>query len=384
MSQRPRRALLATLAALPLLACAATPADRATTPTPPAPPLRPDAPRDTAPAVTTGEPLPLGRPAVHVIATGGTISNTDDDGRLTGEQIVAGVPGVDRIADLTVDQFSNVESGRMTPALWLDLARRITRVFTERPDLAGIVVTHGTDTIEETAYFLDLAIADPRPVLLTGAMRNASRLSHDGPANLYNAVRVAADPRAAGRGAMVLLNDVALPAREATKVNTSRVEAFEAPGRGPIAVLDPDSVVFLEPAGQRPPPLADLERTDLPRVDIVYTYAGADGALVDAAVAAGARGVVLASVGRGGLTPGQNDAVDRALERGVVVVVSSRTMSGRVPVGEESRRLEGWREGRGIRIGAGDLTPQKARILLMLALARDPDPRQVLDVFRDY
>lgn len=324
-------------------------------------------------------------PAVHVIATGGTISNTDDEGRLTGEQILASVPGVEDIAAVTVEQFSNIASGSMTPELWLDLARRVATTFAERPDVAGVVVTHGTDTMEETAFFLDLVIGDARPVLLTGAMRNSSRLSHDGPANLHNAVRVAADPRARGRGAMILLNDVALPAREATKLSTIRLEAFEAPGRGPIAVLDPDSVLFLEARGARNPPLLDpTSRDELPRVDIVYTYAGADGALVDAAVAAGARGIVIASVGRGGLTPGQSEAVDRALEAGVIVAVSSRTQSGRVPVGSPERRLEEWAPGRGLRLGAGDLTPQKARILLMLALARDPDPRAVLEVFGRY
>ncbi|MBW3553462.1 MAG: asparaginase [Gemmatimonadetes bacterium] len=336
-------------------------------------------------AAAADDPRSAPLPTVHVIATGGTISNTDDEGRLTGEQILASVSGLEDVAALTVEQFSNIASGRMTPSLWLALARRVDEVFAGRPEVSGVVVTHGTDTMEETAYFLDLVIGDDRPVLLTGAMRNASRLSNDGPANLYNAARVAVDPRARGLGAMVVLNDVALPAREATKLNTIRVEAFEAPGRGPLAVTDPDTVVFLENRGDRSPPLIDpAHHDDLPRVDIIFTYAGADGALVDAAVAAGARGLVMASVGRGGLTPGQSDAVERALEAGVVVVVSSRTLSGRVPVGDEERRLADWRPGRGIRLGAADLTPQKARILLMLALARDPDPRRVLDVFRTY
>lgn len=328
------------------------------------------------------------RPRVHVIATGGTISNTDDDGRLTGEQIVARVPGVDELAELTVEQFSNIPSGRMTPELWLDLARRVEAEFAADPDLAGIVITHGTDTIEETAYFLDLTVDDPRPVLLTGAMRNASRLSDDGPANFYNAVRVATSEEARGRGAMVVMNDVALPAREATKMNTSRVEAFEAGRRGPLAILDPDAVVFLEPAlngaAERDrAALIDVEAVDrLPRVDIVIAYAGADGALIDAAVAAGAQGVVTAGVGRGGLAPGQYDAVDRALEGGVWVVNSSRTQGGRVPVGSDERRLEDWEDGEGLRLGASDLTPQKARILLMLALAETNEPARVLQIFR--
>ena len=375
----PWAGLIALAMALALSACASVPGPVG------APPGEPRDPRGAAPGAPGGQAIGDTLPIVHVIATGGTISNTDDEGRLTGEQILASVPDLRGVAALTVEQFSNIASGRMTPALWLQLARRVEDAFELRPDVSGVVITHGTDTMEETAYFLDLVIGDERPVLLTGAMRNASRLSHDGPANLHNATRVALDPRARGLGAMLLLNDVALPAREATKLSTSRLEAFEAPGRGPLAVTDPDSVVFLEPGRDRPARLIDPdEHEDLPRVDIIFTYAGADGALVDAAVAAGARGIVMAAVGRGGLTPGQSDAVERALEAGVVVVVSSRTLSGRVPVGDDARRLDDWSPGRGIRFGAADLTPQKARVLLMLALARDPDPRRVLEAFRTY
>lgn len=380
-------ALLALAACATAASCAAPAAPRTTAPRPSGEPAgTPAGGRAGANDALAGSAA--ARPAVHLIATGGTISNTDDDGRLTGDEILASAPELAERADVTVEQFSNIASGRMTPALWLELARRVTAVLAARPELSGVVVTHGTDTLEETAWFLDLVIADDRPVVLTGAMRNASRLSPDGPGNLADAVRLAADPRARGRGAMVVLNDVALPARAATKRSTSRLEAFEAPGRGPVAVLDPDSVVFLEAPGRRRPPLLDLAGGegpgDLPRVDIVYSHAGADGALVDAARAAGARGIIMASVGRGGLTPGQAEAVDRAVAAGVVVVVSSRTLSGRVPVGSDERRLADWRPGRGIRLGAGDLTPQKARVLLLLALARDPDPRAVLEVFRAY
>jgi L-asparaginase len=338
-----------------------------------------------AAGVVAQEPEPSASPPprIHLIATGGTISNTDDDGRLTGEQIAAAVDGLDQVAELSVEQFTNIPSGSMTPELWLGLARRVRNAFDSIPGLAGVVVTHGTDTMEETAYFLDLVVGDDRPVIVTGAMRNNSRLSSDGAANFYNAARLAGMPETRGRGAMVLLNDVALPAREATKLNTTRLEAFEAPERGPIAVLDPDTVVFIEPRADRPAPLIDpLEVDSLPRVDIVFTYAGADGSMVDAAVAAGAAGIVMASVGRGGVTPGQSDAIERALESGVHVVISSRTMSGRVPVGSDERRLDDWTPGHGVRFGANDLTPQKARVLLMLALARTDRPEDLLQLFR--
>ena len=127
------------------------------------------------------------------------------------------MPGLDAAADITVEQFANIPSGRMTPALWLELARRVEATLASRPEVSGVVVTHGTDTMEETAWFLDLVIGDARPIVLTGAMRNASRLSHDGPGNLFDAVRLAADPRARGRGAMIVLSDAALPAREGGK-----------------------------------------------------------------------------------------------------------------------------------------------------------------------
>ena len=338
--------------------------------------------QDTAashPTTTTAQSAPR----IHVIATGGTISNTEGEGRWTGEEIVAAVPGIDEVARFTVEQFSNIASGSFTPAMWLDLARRVETVFAEDPDLAGVIITHGTDTMEETAYFLDLTIGDDRPVIITGAMRNNSRLSSDGAANFYNAARLATHPDARGRGTMVVMNDVALPAREATKMNTSRVEAFDAPGRGPLAILDPDTIVFMEAVAPRPPAVVDVSALDeLPRVDVIFSYVGADGALVDAAVAAGARGIVMAGVGRGGTTPGQREAMDRAVEAGVFVVASNRTMSGRVPVGSAERRLDDWKPGRGIRFGAAALTPQKARVLLMLALAATDDPEEILELFR--
>ncbi len=320
-------------------------------------------------------------PHVHVIATGGTISNASG-GRITGEAIVASVPGIDTVARITVEQFSNVASSSVTPEMWLGLSQRIATLFREQPDLRGVVITHGTDTMEETAFFLDLTVPDLRPVVITGAMRNPSQISSDGPGNMWDAVHVVLAPDAVGRGTMLVLNDEIFPGREVTKTNTSRLEAFEAPGVGTLGVADPDTVYFRRPPSPRPFPRFDVSRLDsLPRVDIVYTYGGADGTAVDAFVEAGARGLVVASVGRGSRTPAQAEALRRAVERGVFVAVSSRTGSGRVPVGDESR-LAGWEEGRGIRFGAGDLIPQKARILLMLALTRTDDPVAIMDLFR--
>jgi L-asparaginase len=324
------------------------------------------------------------RPGVHLLATGGTISNTEGD-RLTGEELVREIPALEGLAQLSVEQFSNVASGSISLEQWLAMARRINALFREREGLAGVVVTHGTDTMEETAWFLDLTLAPCRPVVVTGAMRRANMTGADGPANLLNAVRWAVTPGAGAHGAVVLMNDEVFSGRDVAKVHTSRVNAFESPNAGPLGVADPDVVVLGVPPRPREcgVPAFDLAGVEaLPRVDIVYSYLGADGALIRGAVAAGARGIVLASVGRGGSTPGQRDAMREAREAGVVVVRSSRTGAGRVPVGG------GGGGGGGDAasplapsFGGGDLSPTKARILLMLALATTDDPDELRERF---
>jgi L-asparaginase type II len=325
---------------------------------------------------------------VHVIATGGTISNLGSGARRTGEELIRGIPGLDTTFAVTVEQFSNVASRSITPEHWTALARRINELFRTRPDLRGIIVTHGTDTMEETAYFLDLTVGSCRPVVLTGAMRRAADIGAEGPANLYNSIRLAASPGARGRGTMVLLNDEIHAARFVTKANTSRLDAFASPDPGPLGVTDPDTLVFHQAPSRtchprrEEAPMFDLEKMGtLPRVDIVYSYVGADSVTVDAPVNAGARGLVVASVGRGGMTPGQAAAIRRSVNRGVVVITSSRTGSGRVPLNEQEG-LKDWSPGRGAILGAEELNPQKARILLMLALARTQDPREIARYFR--
>ncbi|TVR66099.1 MAG: asparaginase [Gemmatimonadales bacterium] len=317
-------------------------------------------------------------PRVHVLATGGTISNTEGD-RLTGDDLVRGLPEAGTLARFTVEQFSNVASGAITLTQWMEMASRIHELFTGDDPPVGVIVTHGTDTMEETAYFLDLTLAQCRPVVVTGAMRRASMAGADGPANLLNAVRLAVHGEADRLGAVVLMNDEIFPAREVVKVHTSRMNAFEAPGVGPLGVADPDSVVLRShlAAGECGTAAFDLEGVhELPRVEIVHAHLGADGTLIRAAVAAGAQGIVLASVGRGGATPDQSAAIREAREAGVVVVRSSRTGAGRVPVGSGMRD-----DLPGAILGAGDLTPQKARILLMLALTTTSDADQLREIF---
>jgi L-asparaginase len=319
-------------------------------------------------------------PEVLVLATGGTIASTgnyygDRGGNVVHvsvEQLVKAAPGIDKVATLSADQFSNVSSEAIGPKQWLDLSKRITAAFAERPRLAGVVVTHGTDTMEETAFFLDLTVPSDHPVIVTGSMRPADGIGADGPANLFNAVRAAAAPGSRGRGTMVLMDDRLFAAREVTKTNTTRVETFQAPEHGPVAIADHDTLYF-----NRPRPSArhtfDIRNVaELPRVDVIYTYGGADSVLIDAAVAAGAKGLVIAGVGAGGTTPGQGAALRRAAQKGVTIVIGSRTGSGRVSGG-----------GRGA-IPAGDLNVQKARVLLMLALAKTNDPAELARLFAEH
>lgn len=330
-----------------------------------------------APPATLAQPP--ARPRVHVIATGGTISNMGNDPRRTGTELVAGIPGTAAIADVTAEQFSNVASGAVTQEMLRELARRIRALQNESPPPAGIIVTHGTDTMEETAFFLDLTIGGCAPVILTGAMRQANWAGADGPANLSNSVRLAVSPDARGRGALLLMNDEVFLAREVTKSNTTRLNAFSAPEAGPAGVTDPDGIYFRAPAPETcPAPLIDIDKlAAFPRVDIVYTYIGADSTLVDALVDAGARGLVVAGVGRGGTTPSQSRALRRATEQGVIVLTSNRTGGGRVGRPITPENLRDLPEGRGVTLGAGDLNPQKARMLLSLALATGLRPSAI-------
>jgi len=323
-----------------------------------------------------GEFAQAQRPSVLVLGTGGTISVAAS--YYGGDQVRAGigdivkVPGLDSVAAVESEQFLNVASVSIGPARWLELSRRVTDVFAARPDLRGIVVTHGTDTMEETAYFLDLTVGGERPIIVTGSMRPSNMAGADGPANLMNAVRAAADPHARGRGTMVLMDDRLFAAREVTKTNSTRVETFQAPERGPVAIVDPEGIFFRQPSsGRRTPPFDITLVTELPRVDIVYSYAGADGVPIDALVLAGAKGIVVAGVGRGGTTTPQREALERARTRGVIVVVSTRTGSGRVP----------YATGKGL-IGSGELNAQKARVLLALALTRTADPAEITRIFQ--
>ena len=332
-------------------------------------------------------------PRVHFVATGGTISNKDG-GRLTAEELSKSMPGVERFARLSHEQFANVASSELTLAQWLGLSKRINEIFASDKELAGIVVTSGTDTLEETAFFLHLTVRDPRPVVIVGSMRNPSTVGYEGAANLLEGVRVAAEPASRGKGALVVLNDEINSARNVTKTDALRLQTFRSREYGQLGVVDRDRVVFFNQITQRHNDQIefDISRvTELPRVDVIMVYQGASGDLIKAAVDHGAKGIVIAVAGAGATSGTQNEGLNYAASKGVFIVTSTRTGSGRIappqrggdpapnvqPSAEQQRRRQ-WT------IAGEDHTPVKARVLLMVALTKTTDRNELQRIFSEY
>lgn len=333
--------------------------------------------------MTEPEPTPPKR--VALLATGGTIAGTSQRGTATSyasaalsvDALIASLPELAELARIDGEQVAQVPGQEVDDRLWVRLARRVNEHLS-RPECAGVVITHGTDTIEESAYFLHLVTASDKPVVLTGAMRPATSLSADGPLNLYNAVAVAAHPEAAGRGVMVVLNDEIHGARDVTKTHTTVVQTFDSPGQGPLGAIHYGRVRFARrPTRERPPELAfALEEAErLPRVDVLYAYAGFRADLVRAAIELGARGLVVAGVGNGNMSRAAIDVLAKASAEGLLVVRSTRAGSGAV-----IRNVEIDDDAHGF-VASDGLNPQKARILLQLALTRTSDPREIQRFF---
>jgi L-asparaginase len=318
-------------------------------------------------------------PKVLLLATGGTISNRQG-GRLTADELVKSVPNLDKRVNAEAEQFLNVSSGAMTLANWLDLARRVNERFRADPDLAGIIVTSGTDTLEELAYFLHLTSRDERPVVVVGAMRNPSQVGYEGAANLDDAFRVAADPASRGLGTLVVLNDEINSAREVTKSDSQRLDTFDARDYGALGRVI-DRVVYFRKPVRRHTAASEFDVTkiqELPRVDVLLTYQGAPGDLIRAAVDYGAKGIVIAGAGVGATSGTQGEGIGYATGKDVFVVTTTRTGSGSGGGG-------GGRGGSaGRRLSGDDLQPIKARILLMLALATTTDANEIQRMFREY
>lgn len=325
-------------------------------------------------------------PTVAVLSTGGTIASRQDPAKggyvpaLSAEDLIAAVPAIKTVAQIQTQEISNISSSDMTPQVWLQLSTRINQLLSQA-GIAGAVVTHGTNTLEETAYFLDLTITSPKPVVLVGAQRPASDRDADGPRNLLDAIRVATSPEAAGKGVMVVMNGQINAARDVTKTNTSQVETFRSLEFGALGVVDVEAVRFYRSPLRRQTLTAD-STTAFRRVEIVTTYAGADGRFIRSLVRdGGADGIVVTGLGLGGVPGAMFDAIQEARAKGIPVVVGTRVPTGRVfPLSATKGSALSLKA-----IGcvlADNLSPQKARILLMLALTRTRDP-QVLQAYFD-
>jgi L-asparaginase len=300
------------------------------------------------------------KPRVLILTTGGTIA-----GGQAGVDLIGAVPRIAELADITVEEIVRVGSSAITPAHWLTLARRINEVFRADPGLTGVVVTHGTDSMEETSYFLHLTVRDERPVVVTGAMRGPTAISADGPANVIAAVRTASARDARGKGVLVV-----------RKTDSNRVDAFQSPEWGAIGIVDADTVLIHRSLLTRHTTGSQLElpADTLPLVAIVADYAGSDGSVVRDWVKKGASGIVVTAFANGRTSPATTAAVREVTEAGTPVVLGSRVQEGRVMGNRGEGRI----------IAAGDLPPHKARVLLMLALARTRDPAELRRIFETH
>lgn len=328
----------------------------------------------------------LALPSITVLATGGTIAGGGDSatksnytaGKVGVEALVDAVPQLKNIANIKGEQLVNIGSQDMNDQVWLKLAKKINA---ECSKTDGFVITHGTDTMEETAYFLDLTVKCDKPVVLVGAMRPSTAMSADGPFNLYNAVVTAADPASANRGVLVAMNDTVLDGRDVTKTNTTGVETFKSVNYGPLGYIHNGKIDYQRTPARKhttQTPFDVSKLTSLPKVGIVYNYANASALPVEALVKDGYLGIVSAGVGNGNMYKTVFDALANAAHDGVAVVRSSR-----VPTGSTTQDAEVDDAKYGF-IASGTLNPQKARILLQLALTETKNPQQIQKIFNTY
>ncbi|HEY6188764.1 MAG TPA: type II asparaginase [Pyrinomonadaceae bacterium] len=328
------------------------------------------------------------KPNIVILATGGTIAGAAATGTQAGytsgavtiDAMLAAVPGIKDLANVKGEQISNVGSQDMSFDIMLTLAKRINQLLAE-DDITGIVVTHGTDTMEETAFFLNLVVKSDKPVVMVGSMRPSTAVSADGPLNLYNAVGVAVDPAARGRGVLVVMNDWIHAAHSLTKTSTTAIQTFMSPLRGVVGIASYgkndfyNSPVWKHTTGSE----FDISNvTKLPRVDIAFACADMSPDLIDASAASGAKGIVIAGVGNGNMNKASLEAAARAVKKGVLVVRSSRVATGSV-----GRNVEVNDDELGF-IASDELNPQKARILLSLALLRQHSKEEIQKMFYSY
>ncbi|MCW3478849.1 type II asparaginase [Neisseriaceae bacterium JH1-16] len=328
-------------------------------------------------------------PHVVILATGGTIAGTGATttttigytaAKLGVDKMIESVPELKQVADVRGEQVAQIASESMTNEVWLKLAKRVNQLLAQK-DVDGVVITHGTDTIEETAYFLNLVVKSKKPVVVVGSMRPSTAISADGPINLYNAVTLAASKDAVGKGVLVSLNDQINAAREVTKTNTSTADTFKTPDLGFLGYMQDNKPHFYRMSTRKNTADTefDVSKLDkLPRVDIVYGYANMDRVAMDADIAAGAKGIVQAGVGDGSIAAQMMPAFRDARKQGIVMVRSSRVGSGIVARNGEAN------DDKEDLVVSDTLSAQKARILLMLALTKTQDTKDIQRMFYTY
>ncbi|WP_270964861.1 type II asparaginase [Campylobacter upsaliensis] len=332
-----------------------------------------------------GASMAEAKPKVAILATGGTIAGSIDSAVATTgytagvvgvDVLIKAVPEIQNLAKIEGQQIANIDSSNMRDEIWLKLAQEINKLFASGVD--GVVITHGTDTMEETAYFLNLTIKSDKPVVLVGAMRPSTAISADGPKNLYNAVALAADKNA--KGVMVAMNDKIQSARGVVKTHTLNVDAFSSPDFGDMGYIVDGKVYFynnVAKAHTKKTPFDVKNLKELPKVDILYSYSNdGSGVAAKALFENGTKGIVVAGSGAGSIHEAQKEVLKELLTKGLKVAVSSRVVAGRVAVSEADKKL-GF-------ISAEDLNPQKARVLLMLALTKTNDVKKIQEYFLKY
>ena len=332
-----------------------------------------------------GATLAFAKPTIYILATGGTIAGSGSgaldtsytSGTVTVDKLIAAVPEINKIATIKGEQISNIGSQEMNNEVWFKLANRVNELLTSgKAD--GIVITHGTDTMEETAYFLNLVVKSDKPIVMVGAMRNSGSLSADGPLNIYNAVNVAMCKKAVGKGVMVVMNDEIHAAREVTKTNTTAVDTFKSPNSGKIGTVFYGNVKFyMNPVRKHTVNSAfDITKIkELPRVDIIYSHSNDNPDFVNLAVKNGAKGIINAGMGNGNPFPSALEALGEAVKAGVLVVRGSRVGSGETTLnGEVDDGKYGF-------LASDNLNAQKARVLLMLALTQTTDRAKIQELF---
>lgn len=324
---------------------------------------------------------------IAILGTGGTIAGFIDStiattgytaGAIDIDVLIKAVPQIRDLADISWEQIANIDSSNMCDEIWLRLAKKIAKLFAEGID--GVVITHGTDTMEETAYFLNLTIKSDKPVVLVGAMRPSTAISADGPKNLYNAVALVANKEAKNKGVMVAINDKILSARGVVKTHSLNVDAFSSPDFGDLGYIVDGKVFFynnVTKAHTKNAPFDVSKLTSLPKVDILYSYSNdGSGVAAKALFEHGTKGIVVAGSGAGSIHKNQKDVLKELLKKGLKVVLSSRVVAGCVAVSDSDEKL-GF-------ISAEDLNPQKARVLLILALTKTSDPKKIQEYFLKY